>query len=87
LEVIKICVGYRVGKTRYDHMPSDVETLARCVPIYVEFPGWQTPTHKARSWRELPAKTRSYLKAIAQLTGAGLSIASIGPAREQTILL
>lgn len=87
VEVIRVCVGYRVGTTRYDHMPNDFETLARCTPVYAEFPGWRTPTHKARSWKDLPLRTRAYLKAIAELTGASLSIASIGPAREQTIQL
>jgi adenylosuccinate synthase len=87
LEVIKVCVGYRVGTSRYDYVPNDIEALAKCQSVYVEFPGWRTPTDKARRWKDLPAKTRSYLKAIADLTGARVAIASIGPAREQTILL
>jgi adenylosuccinate synthase len=35
----------------------------------------------------LPAKTRSYLKALAELTDAKLAIVSVGPGREQTILV
>ena len=84
---IKVCVSYRIGKQRYDYIPSDVETLARCEPVYVEFPGWEMPTHEARKWKDLPAKARSYLKAIAELTGAKLTIASVGPGREQTIFV
>ena len=87
LETVKACVGYRIGDTRYDYIPNDVELLAQCQPIYVEFPGWRTPTDKARTWKQLPARARSYLKAIAQLTGAELTIASVGPARAQTIML
>ncbi|MDB6019912.1 MAG: purA [Pedosphaera sp.] len=87
LETIKVCVGYRIGTTRYDYVPNDVETLAKCEPIYAEFPGWLQSTHKARKWKDLPAKARSYLKAIAELTGAKLTIASVGPAREETIFL
>ena len=41
----------------------------------------------ARKWKDLPAKTRSYLKALAELSGAKLAIASVGPGREQTIML
>src|SRR5256714_2173570 len=67
VETIKVCMGYRDGARRYDHVPNDVEVLARCQPVYAEFPGWRTPTHKTRKWKELPAKTRSYLKAIAEL--------------------
>ena len=86
-ETIKVCVGYRDGKARYDYVPNDIEAFARCEPVYEEFPGWKTPTHKARKWRELPMKARAYLRAIAELTGAELKIVSIGPAREETIML
>jgi adenylosuccinate synthase len=86
-ETIKVCIAYRDGKTRYDYVPNDVEVLARCEPVYAEFPGWRTPTTGARSWKELPSKTRNYLKALAELTNARLAIASVGPAREQTIFL
>jgi len=87
LETIKVCVGYRVGTTRYDYIPNDIEALSKCQPVYVEFPGWRTPTDRARRWKELPVKARDYLKAIAELTGARLAIASVGPAREQTIFV
>ena len=87
LETIKVCIGYRDGSERYDYVPMDAEALARCEPVYAEFPGWRSPTHKARKWTDLPAKARSYLKAIAELTGARLRIASVGPGREQTIML
>jgi adenylosuccinate synthase len=84
---IKICVAYRRGKTRYDFVPNDAQTLAECEPVYVEFAGWRTPTNKARSWKQLPPKARAYLKAIAGLSGAKLLIASVGPARGQTIFV
>jgi adenylosuccinate synthase len=87
LEVIKVCVGYRLGQKRVDYVPNDIELLARCEPVYIEFPGWKTPTHQARRWSSLPLKCRNYLKAIAELTGAKLAIASVGPDRKQTIFV
>jgi adenylosuccinate synthase len=87
LETIKVCIGYRLGKTRYDYIPNDIEILAKCEPIYAEFPGWRTPTHDIREWKKMPPKARAYLKAIAELTGAKLTIASVGPSRDQTIFL
>jgi adenylosuccinate synthase len=87
LETIKVCIGYRDGSVRYDYVPNDIEVLARCKPVYAEFQGWRTPTDKARSWKELPVKARTYLKAIAELTDAKLYIASVGPGREQTIFV
>ena len=87
LETIKVCLGYRIGASRLDYVPNDLEAFSKCEPVYAEFPGWKTPTHDARQWKQLPLKARNYLKAIAELTGAKLKIASVGPARDQTIFL
>jgi adenylosuccinate synthase len=87
VETIKVCVAYRHGKKQYDFVPNDAQVLAECEPVYVEFEGWCTPTDKARKFADLPPKARAYLKAIAELTNAKLFIASIGPAREQTIFV
>jgi adenylosuccinate synthase len=87
VETIKVCVAYRHGNARYDFVPNDAQTLAECEPVYVEFEGWRTPTDKARTWKQLPPKARAYLKAIAELSGAKLAIASVGPGRDQTIFV
>jgi len=87
LESIKVCTGYRLGAKTYDYIPNDIEIFSKCQPVYVEFPGWQTPTHEIKSWKQMPAKAKAYLKAISELTGARLKIASVGPAREQTLFL
>ena len=87
VENIKVCVAYRHGKTQYDYMPNDAEILAQCVPIYVEFEGWLTPTDKCKKFSQLPKKAQAYLKAIAELTNAKLYIASVGPGRDQTIFV
>ncbi len=87
VESIKVCVAYRHGKKQYDYVPNDAQALAECEPIYVEFEGWCTPTEKAKTFKQLPAKAREYLKAIAELTNANLYIASVGPGRDQTIFV
>jgi adenylosuccinate synthase len=87
VENIKVCVAYRAGTARLDYMPADTELLAKCEPVYAEFPGWGAPTSRCRAWKDLPPKARSYLKALADLTGARLGIVSVGPAREQTIFV
>jgi adenylosuccinate synthase len=87
VETIKVCIGYRDGSKGYDYVPNDIDVLSKCEPVYAEFPGWRTPTHQVRKWKELPPKTRTYLKALSELTGAKLAIASVGPGREQTIFV
>src|SRR5437899_5276193 len=87
VEIIRVCIGYRVGTKQFDYVPNDIETLSRCEPVYVEFPGWKSSTSKIRSWKQLPGRARAYLKALAELTGAELSIVSVGPSRDQTVFL
>jgi adenylosuccinate synthase len=89
VETLQVCVAYRdtlTGK-QYDHMPSDLEVMARCEPRYVEFPGWLKSTTECKTWKELPPKARDYLKRIAEFSGARLAIASVGPDRSQTIFV
>lgn len=87
LEMIRVCVAYRCGKQQLDFVPSDAAQLAECEPVYVDFPGWRTPLTRVRRWGDLPSRARSYLRALAELTGAKLSMVSVGPARDQTIML
>src|SRR4051794_18562111 len=87
LDVIRVCVGYQIGGKKYNYVPNDIDLLARCKPVYVDFPGWKQPTHEMRSWKEIPARAKTYLNALAEFTGAKLTIVSVGPAREQTIFL
>jgi adenylosuccinate synthase len=87
VDPIKVCVAYRLNGKRLDVPPSDAAQLENCEPIYREFPGWQKPTQSAKKFSALPAAARRYVRAIAELTGAPLRIVSVGPTRNETIML
>jgi adenylosuccinate synthase len=87
LAKIKVCVAYRLGRKTLEVPPSDHRQLAECVPVYEEFDGWQTPTHEAKSWADLPKKAQTYLRKLAEFSGGKLTIVSVGPNRDQTIVL
>jgi len=87
VETLKVCVAYRVGGRQYDYVPSDAAVLAQCEPVYVELPGWRQSTSAVKRWKDMPARARAYLKALSDLTGAPIRIASVGPGREQTIFV
>jgi adenylosuccinate synthase len=87
VDPIRICVAYRLNGKRLDVPPSDAAQLENCEPIYREFPGWSKPTQGAKKFSQLPAAARSYVRAIAELTGAPLRIVSVGPTRNETIIL
>ena len=87
VERIKICTAYRLDGKTVDVPPSDHEAFARCEPVYEEMPGWGTSIESVRRYADLPTAARRYLKRISDLTGAELSIVSVGPKRSQTIQL
>jgi adenylosuccinate synthase len=87
LEKLKICTGYDLGGQRVTSTPASLQSLAQCAPIYEELPGWQEDISSVRERDRLPAETRAYLKRIEEITETPLSIISVGPGREQTIVL
>src|SRR5438874_706576 len=87
VDPIRVCVGYRLNGKRLNVPPSDAAQLNNCEPIYEQHPGWNKSTHSAKKLSELPPNARSYVRAIAELTGAPLRIVSVGPTRNETIIL
>ena len=87
LPKIKVCVAYKVGGKIFETVPNDIDLLERCSPVYQEFDGWQTSTKLAQDFDQLPKRARVYLQKLAQLSGAKLSLVSVGARREETIFL
>ncbi|MEK6266946.1 MAG: adenylosuccinate synthase [Clostridium sp.] len=87
LPKIKICVGYKFEGSVIDYFPASLEDLACCEPVYEEFDGWDASIADARSYEELPENAKIYLKRIAEFTGTKISIVSVGPKRDQTMVL
>ena len=87
LKTLKICVGYEIQGKRLDYRPSSLNRLAQCTPIYEEMPGWEEDISQARKLDDLPKRAREYLNRIEELTEVPFSIISVGPGREQTIVL
>ena len=87
LDSIRMCVDYRCGVERLDHVPLGAEALAACEPIYEEMPGWRDSTFGVRRYEDLPAAARAYLRRIEELADAPIDIISTGPDRADTIVL
>src|SRR5207302_2285658 len=87
VDPIRVCVAYRLNGKPVDVPPCDASQLANCEPIYKQVRGWNTPTHSARKFSQLPSAARKYVRYISELTGAKLSMVSVGPARGETIVL
>jgi adenylosuccinate synthase len=87
VDPIRICVGYRLNGKRLSVPPCDAVQLDNCEPIYEQMPGWKTSTSSAKKLSQLPKATRNYVKRLGELTGAKVSIVSVGPTRAQTIFI
>lgn len=87
LPEIKICVGYTHNGEEVKGFPADLHFLEECKPVYETLPGWQTDISGIREYAKLPENARCYVERIAEVTGVPLGIVSVGPNREQTIVL
>ncbi|QHS09602.1 adenylosuccinate synthase [Sinimarinibacterium sp. NLF-5-8] len=87
LDVIRICVGYKVNGVAVETPPIGAEGFAQVEAVYEDMPGWKTNTFGITRYEELPEKARAYLKRIEEVTGTRVDIASTGPDRDHTIVL
>jgi len=87
LETIKVCTGYSYRGSVLDEIPASLEIMEQCTPIYEELPGWSEDITKAKSMTELPDNARSYVARVEELSGAPVVLVSVGPRRDETIVL
>jgi adenylosuccinate synthase len=87
LPEIRICVGYRRGGARLDHVPANPTAQAELEPVYETVPGWAGSTRGARSWAALPAEAVKYIRRLEELVGAPVALLSTSPERNDTILV
>jgi adenylosuccinate synthase len=84
---LKICTAYKYKGVTLEAFPANLNILAKCEPIYEDLPGWTEDITGVKSLEELPANARQFMERISFLTGIPVSIFSIGPDREQTIIV
>jgi len=87
LDAIPLCVGYEYRGRRLKTFPTDPPSLEQIRPVYETFNGWKSPLSGVRSYGELPVAARQYLEALARFTGTRVSMVSVGPRRDQTIIV
>ena len=86
-ETIKVCTAYSYDGQVLDELPADLEMFEKCRPVYEELPGWQADISKIRSFADLPENARNYVKRLEQLVGCPIVMVSVGPRRDETIML
>jgi adenylosuccinate synthase len=86
LPELKICTAYELDGKRVEHFPSDAFQLERCKPVYETLPGWSEDLTTCRKPADLSANARRYVDRIGELVGLPVSVVSVGPDRDQTIM-
>lgn len=87
LDELCVCEAYEIRGERTTDFPSHVDDLAAAKPVYRKLAGWKQDITGARKLADLPAGARRYVDAISELVGVPAAYISVGPDREQTIIV
>lgn len=82
-ETIKVCTAYTKDGETVTEMPYDTEGWQ---PVYEELPGWHTPLTELRAEADFPQAFKDYIAYIEKATATPITIVSVGPDREATII-
>ncbi len=82
-ETIKVCTAYKKGDEVVTEMPYDTEGYEA---VYEELPGWQTPLTEIRDEKDFPPAFSAYIAYLEKQLAVRISIVSVGPDREATII-
>ena len=90
---VKICTTYELEGEILESWPIQHEIIEKCVPIYKEFKGWDEKTRE--EWSEiakegfnaLPENMKIYINAIHEELNNKIVMLSIGPDRNDTLVL
>jgi adenylosuccinate synthase len=84
---LNVAVAYERDGRRVDELPAALPDFERCRPVYETLPGWTEPIDGIRRWDDLPRQARDYVEFLGNQLGVPVRIVSVGPDRNQTILL
>ena len=86
MEEIKLCVAYKDHTgSEINHFPSSLSYLAKCEPVYKTFPGWSSSVIDIPKGI-IPNEMENFLNFISESLSIPISIISLGPDREETII-
>lgn len=94
LDKIRVCIDYDYKENpedtnvqHFDYPPPRIRQLRKVKPHYVEFDGWKESTKNAKHITQLPLNARVFVKRLEALFGTPVSIVSVGPRQDQTIVV
>jgi len=83
-DTIRVATTYKLNGKIIHEVPFD--SLAEVEPVYTELPGWKTDIRKLRDKKELPQELLNYVSFIEEQTAVPVTVISVGPDREETVM-
>ena len=83
---LKVCIGYQKNGKNLNYMPSSLEELKKCEPIYTEFDGWNQDVSNLKSYDDLPDNLKKYIIYIESFLRVKVRFISVGAHQSQTII-
>lgn len=87
LDEIPVCVAYEVDGAKITHMPASTRRMDAIKPIFERLPGWKRSTRGATKIGNLPKEAQRYLEFLEEKTEVEIGSVSIGPERNETMLV
>ena len=87
LEEIQLGVGYEYNGEILTDYPYDQKVAYEAVPIYETMQGWDEDITSIDNFKDLPSNAQKYLKAIEDFIGVPITFISVGPERNQNIII
>jgi adenylosuccinate synthase len=88
IDPLHVAVAYEdPDGNQVESFPAHVVDVERCRPVYATLPGWSEPIDSVRSWSALPTNARAYVEFLGRQLAAPVSIVSVGPDRNATLLV
>jgi adenylosuccinate synthase len=87
LPEVKIADSYHGESRSVRELPPEVDALQDCSPDYITVAGWNDDIMDIRMLKDLPVNARGYIEKVKTLTGLPVQLVTVGPARDQTIVI
>lgn len=84
---LKVATRYRLNGKPINVSEISAAEMAGVVPEYEELPGWTESISGVQSFSELPLAAQNYIRRLEQLVACRIGGFSVGPEREQTVLM
>ncbi len=84
---LKLGTSYVLDGKKIEDLPVSHLDIERVEAQYEEIDGWQEDITAVRTLEELPSAARAFLDRVSEVVGCEIGGFSVGPDREQTILL